>query len=186
MTLTLTDLFSRFTQGLFDILNFALRRTQTPQPLATLVNQRVGRLRNRFLALLEQFRAGTLPPLHPSRAGAPPRLQPASFGVRAAPVAPRHPCPPRHRRAAGPDPGDRLAPPLLPVRYRRKRRGSPRTRRRRPAGRPHPARVLPHGRHEAAGLARAAAPQAGAQAARAHAAPAEGSLTPGPPRVRHT
>ena len=77
MTLTLTDLFTRFTRGLFDVLNFALGRAQTPQPLATLVTQRVGRLHTRFLALLAQFRAGTLPSLRPSRAGAPPRLQAA-------------------------------------------------------------------------------------------------------------
>src|ERR1700722_13628286 len=75
MTLNLTDLFTRFTRGLFDVLNFALRRDQTPQPLATLLTRRVARLHNRFLALLAQFRAGTLPSLRTSRAGAPPRPQ---------------------------------------------------------------------------------------------------------------
>ena len=78
MALNLSDLFTRFTRGLFDVLNFALGRAQTPQPLATLVTHRVERLRNRFLALLDQFRAGTLPPVRPSRAGAPPRPQAAS------------------------------------------------------------------------------------------------------------
>ena len=73
MSLTLTDLFARFTQGLTDLLNFVICRSKTPQPLAFLLTKRVERLRNRFLALVAQFRAGTLPTPRPSRAGAPPR-----------------------------------------------------------------------------------------------------------------
>src|SRR3984957_3334177 len=88
MTLNLTDLFTRFTRGLFDVLNFALRRDQTPQPLATLLTQRVARLHNRFLALLAQVRAGTLPSLRPSRAGAPPRAPATPHAAPPAILAP--------------------------------------------------------------------------------------------------
>ena len=76
MSLTLTDLFARFTQGLTDLLNFVICRSKTPQPLAFLLTKRVERLRNRFLALVAQFRAGTLPAPRPSRAGAALRPQP--------------------------------------------------------------------------------------------------------------
>src|ERR1700677_265780 len=91
MALNLTDLFARFTQGLLDVLYVAIARSPTPipQPLANLLTQRVHRLRSRFLALLAQFRAGTLPPPRPSRAAAPrpqaARQQPA----RPASLAPR-------------------------------------------------------------------------------------------------
>src|ERR1700722_19505965 len=87
--LTLTDLFSRFTQGLFDVLRVAIGRSPIPipAPLAFLLTLRVQRLRNRFLALLAQFRAGTLPPPRPSRA-ATPRPDAAARPARPALLAP--------------------------------------------------------------------------------------------------
>jgi len=96
MSLTLTDLFARFTQGLTDLLNFVICRSKTPQPLAFLLTKRVERLRNRFLALVAQFRAGTLPPLRPSCARAPLRPQallrpqPEPRPARPAILAPRN------------------------------------------------------------------------------------------------
>ena len=73
MTPNLADLFALFTKGLFDMLLVAVLRNAIPQPLAFQLTLRVQRLRDRFNALLAQFRAGTLPPVRPSRAGAPPR-----------------------------------------------------------------------------------------------------------------
>ncbi len=90
MTPHLTDLFARFLQGLYHVLNIALRRNPVPQPMAFLLTLRLQRLRNRFLALLAQFRSGTLPPLRPSRAGAPPRpRERAPRPARPAILAPR-------------------------------------------------------------------------------------------------
>src|ERR1700677_4686093 len=89
----LTDLFARFTQGLLHLLTVVMFRRQAPQPLTILLTVRVQRLRNRFQALLAQFRAGTLPTPRPSRAGAALR-----------PQAEPHPSPPAilapHRIAA--------------------------------------------------------------------------------------
>jgi hypothetical protein len=81
--------FSRFTQGLFDILRVAIGRSLIPvsAPLTRLLTQRVARLRDRFLVLLAQFRAGTLPPPRPSRA-ATPRPETATQPARPALLAP--------------------------------------------------------------------------------------------------
>ena len=85
---TLTDLFASFTQGLFKLINFAMARRQAPQPLTFLLIIRVQRLRNRFQALLAQFRAGTLPAPRPSRAGAASRPQAEPRPARPAILAP--------------------------------------------------------------------------------------------------
>jgi len=79
----LTHLITCFTGGLRNLLAFALPRSPVPAPLASQLVKRVFRMRNRFLALLAQFRAGTLPP--------PPAPRPSRAGLARTASTPCHP-----------------------------------------------------------------------------------------------
>ena len=60
-TLTLTDHFSRFIGGLLTVLGMAKLRERLEGPVGFRLLRRIAKMRNRFLALLEQFRAGGAP-----------------------------------------------------------------------------------------------------------------------------